>query len=56
MFAAVFIGLSQSGSGGEFGPDVLAGWPNRFLVVAYCAWLITAAWRADQLGGQEAQK
>lgn len=46
MFAAVFIGLSRSG--GEFGPDVLAGWPNRFLVVAYCAWLITAAWRADK--------
>ena len=47
MNAAVFIGLSQSG--GEFGPDVLAGWPNRFLVAAYCAWLITAAWRAGQL-------
>ena len=47
MNAAVFIGLSQSG--GEFGPDVLAGWPNRFLVAAYCAWLITAAWRAGRL-------
>ena len=53
MFAAVFIGLSQSG--GEFGSEVLAGWPNRFLVVAYCAWLITAAWQADQLRGQEPQ-
>ena len=51
MLATVFIGLSQSG--GEFGPDVLVGWPNRFLVVTYCAWLITAAWRADQLRGQE---
>ncbi len=47
MNAAVFIGLSQSG--GEFGPDVLAGWPNRFLVVAYCAWLIAVARSADQL-------
>ena len=54
MVATVFIGLWQSG--GEFGPDVLAGWPNRFLVVAYCVWLITAAWRADQLWGQEPQK
>ena len=54
MSAAVFIGLSQSG--GEFGSDVLAGWPNRFLVVAYCAWLITAAWRADQLREQEPRK
>jgi hypothetical protein len=51
MFATVFIGLSQSG--GEFGPDVLIGWPNRFLVVAYCAWLITVAWSADRLQGQE---
>jgi hypothetical protein len=51
MFAAVFIGLSQSG--GEFGSQVQAGWPNRFLVVAYCVWLITAARRADQLQEQE---
>jgi hypothetical protein len=51
MFAAVFMGLSRSG--GEFGPDVLAGWPNRFLIVAYCAWLVTAAWQADTLRGQE---
>jgi hypothetical protein len=51
MFATVFIGLSQSG--GEFGPHILAGWPNRFLIVAYCAWLITAAWRADRVRGQE---
>ena len=29
MFATVFIGLSQSG--GEFGPHILAGWPNRFM-------------------------
>jgi hypothetical protein len=52
MFATVFIGLSQSG--GEFGPHILAGWPNRFMIVAYCAWVITAARRADQLQGQEA--
>ncbi|MCL4302230.1 MAG: DUF998 domain-containing protein [Anaerolineae bacterium] len=54
MFAAVFIGLSRSG--GEFGPEVLAGWPNRFLVVAYCVWLITTARWADQLHGQEPQR
>jgi hypothetical protein len=51
MFATVFIGLSQSG--GEFGPHILAGWPNRFMIVAYCAWLITAAWQADQVQEQE---
>jgi hypothetical protein len=49
MFAAVFVGLWLSG--GEFGPDVPAGWPNRFLVVAYCVWLITAARQAERLRG-----
>jgi Protein of unknown function (DUF998) len=34
---------------GEFGPEVLIGWPNRFLVVTYCAWLMTVAWCAIQL-------
>ena len=51
MFTIVFIGLSQSN--GEFGPHILAGWPNRFMFVAYCAWLSTAAWWADRLQGQE---
>jgi hypothetical protein len=51
MFATVFIGLSLSG--GEFGPGVPAGWPNRLLVVAYCAWLIAVAWTADRLRGQQ---
>jgi hypothetical protein len=46
MFATVFIGLSQSG--GVFGPDVLAGWPNRLLVIAYCVWLMTAAQSAER--------
>jgi len=32
MFAMVFMGLSQTG--GEFGPGVWIGWPNRLLVLA----------------------
>jgi hypothetical protein len=51
MTAAIFIGLAQNG--GEFGPGVLAGWPNRFMVVAYCAWLIAVGWIADRLHEQE---
>lgn len=35
---------------GKFGPEVLIGWPNRLLVVTYCAWLMTVAWRAIRLG------
>jgi hypothetical protein len=41
MVAMMFIGLSQSG--GEFGPGVLIGWPNRLVVLAYCGWLMVAA-------------
>jgi hypothetical protein len=41
MLVMMFTGLSQSG--GEFGPSVLVGWPNRFLVLAYCSWLVSAA-------------
>jgi hypothetical protein len=44
MLATLFIGLSQSG--GQFGPNVLVGWPNRLLMLAYGGWLMLAAWRA----------
>jgi hypothetical protein len=54
MFATVFVGLSLSG--GEFGPGVLAGWPNRLLVLTYCVWLITVASLADRLQRQELLK
>jgi Protein of unknown function (DUF998) len=30
---------------GAFGPDVVIGWQNRFLVVAYTAWVLVAAWQ-----------
>jgi hypothetical protein len=31
---------------GTFGPDVLIGWPNRFMMVAYSAWVMVVAWQA----------
>ncbi len=31
------------------GVIALVGWANRFLIVAYCAWLINAAWQAIKL-------
>jgi Protein of unknown function (DUF998) len=37
---------------GTFGPDVLIGWPNRFMMLAYSAWLMVVAWRAVQLSRQ----
>lgn len=37
---------------GEFGPDVLIGWPNRLIMVANYGWLMVVAWRAAQVQGQ----
>ena len=38
MFAVLFISLGKTG--GKFGPAVPIGWPNRLLLVAYCAWFL----------------
>jgi len=51
MVTMLFIGLSRSG--GEFGPDVLIGWPNRILIVAYSGWLMAVASQAVKLYGQK---
>lgn len=50
MVAMLFMGLSQSG--GEFGPGVLIGWPNRLAVVTYCVWLIVVARRGIEVERQ----
>jgi Protein of unknown function (DUF998) len=52
LFATVFIGLSQSG--GQFGPDVPVGWPNRLWMLANGGWLMAVAWRAAQLSRRAA--
>lgn len=41
---SVAVMLPQNG--GQFGPEVLIGWPNRFLIVAYSVWLMVVAWQA----------
>jgi hypothetical protein len=51
MMVNLFTGLSRSG--GEFGPDVLIGWPNRILIVAYSAWLMAVASQITRLHGQK---
>jgi len=38
---------------GEFGPDVLIGWPNRFMIVAYSLWLMVIAQQAIRTGGRQ---
>ena len=47
MLTVLFVGLSRTG--GEFGPDVPIGWPNRLLMLAYGVWLMVVAWRPAQL-------
>ena len=48
----VFMGslaVMLPANGGQPGPTVLAGWPNRVFVLAHLAWLVPLAWRADFL-------
>ena len=43
---AVFMGSAvalQRRAGGRAGPDVPIGWPNRFMVLTYVAWIAVAA-------------
>ncbi|WP_179035104.1 DUF998 domain-containing protein [Paenibacillus sp. URB8-2] len=47
MLLTLAVTLLQSG--GKFGPNVLIGWPNRLLMAAYCAWLMSVAWHALKL-------
>lgn len=46
MAAALPFLLSRNG--GAFGPEVPAGWLNRLVVAAYCAWLITVSRQAER--------
>jgi hypothetical protein len=47
MLLPLFVLLPQND--GKFGPSVIIGWPNRLLVVAYCAWAMVVAWRTIKL-------
>jgi hypothetical protein len=40
--------------GGQLGPEVLVGWQNRFMVVAYAAWPMTVVWCAMQVRARQA--
>jgi hypothetical protein len=36
-------------NGGQPGPEVLVGWPNRIMILAHFAWLMPIAWWAARL-------
>jgi hypothetical protein len=48
MFVSIFVMLGRNQ--GKFGPEVLIGWPNRLVVLAYCLWLMVVAWQAVKKG------
>ena len=48
MIAAIFSLRPKPGV-----PRVSIGWPNRFLVVIYCTWVMFVAWRAIRLRGRD---
>lgn len=54
LVSFVSVGVMVSQSGGEFGPDVLVGWPNRIEIVSYSAWLMVVAWQAIRVCRQGA--
>lgn len=43
FFASIIISRRRDPAAGSFGPHVYLGWPNRFMVVTYVAWIITVA-------------
>jgi len=47
MSVSMFVLLNKSQ--GKFGPDVLIGWPNRLVVLSYCAWLMVVSWHSSRL-------
>lgn len=50
MFATMFITLAKTK--GVFNDNVLIGWPNRILVLSYCAWLYAVTKAAIQIRNQ----
>ena len=52
LVSFVSLGVMVSRSGGEFGPEVLVGWPNRIEIVAYSVWLMVVARQAIRVRSQ----
>jgi hypothetical protein len=49
----IFMGslaIMLPANGGQPGPTVLAGWPNRLFVAAHLAWQVPIAWQALRVG------
>ena len=51
----VFMVIMLPRNGGQPGPDVLVGWPNRLMILAHCAWLMPVAWHTIHVARMEVQ-
>jgi hypothetical protein len=52
--AALWMQALVAQAHAKFGPQVLVGWPNRVLIVAFAGWMLALAWRVLQLCRQKA--
>ena len=50
----VSMGIMLPRNGGQPGPEVLVGWPNRIMILAHCAWLMPVAWYTMHSGAASA--
>ena len=49
FFGSILISRAINPAAGRVGPDVLLGWPNRFMVIVYILWLIIVALRSTAI-------
>jgi hypothetical protein len=49
LLMVLILAVTLSQNGGKFGPDVLIGWPNRLVMIAYCLWLMSVSRHANRL-------
>jgi Protein of unknown function (DUF998) len=52
LISFISLGVMVTQSGGEFGSEVLVGWPNRLEILAYSAWLMVVARQAIRVSRQ----
>jgi hypothetical protein len=55
VLAAGSIGALVSDNDGQFGPDVLVGWPNRLEIIAIAAWIVITAGTVRHASGTTPQ-
>jgi len=56
FFSSILISRALHPGAERVGPQILLGWPNRAMVVAYQLWLIWVAWWASRAGAAPAPR